>query len=91
MYFRKVPRFITRLEPSLAGVSTEEDFIFERHRVDRFIVGPANECIKAIRKMHQELGMDYLILTFRFAKGPDHERHLECIRRFGAEVIPAFR
>ena len=91
MYFQKVPRFITRLEPSLAGVSKEEDFIFERHRVDRFIVGPADECIRAIRKMQAELGMDYLILTFRFAKGPDHERHLECIRRFGAEVIPAFR
>jgi hypothetical protein len=23
--------------------------------------------------------------------GPDHESHLENIRRFGAEVIPAFR
>jgi len=91
MYFKAVPRFITRLEPTLAGVGKEEDFVFERHRVDRFIVGPAEECIEAIRKMHRELGMDYLIITFRFAKGPDHERHLECIRRFGAEVIPAFR
>jgi len=91
MYFQKVPRFITRLEPSLAGVSKEEDFIFERHRVDRFIVGPADECIRSIRQMQAELGMDYLILTFRFAKGPGHERHLECIRRFGREVIPAFR
>jgi len=90
MYFQKVPRFITRLEPGLAGVKTEEDFIFERHRVDRFVVGPAKECIETIQRMHEELGMDYLILTFRFAKGPDHERHLECLRRFGAEVIPAF-
>jgi alkanesulfonate monooxygenase SsuD/methylene tetrahydromethanopterin reductase-like flavin-dependent oxidoreductase (luciferase family) len=91
MYFQKVPRFITELEPSLAGIEGEEDFIFERHRIDRFVVGPAGECIKAIERMRDELAMDYLILTFRFANGPDHERHLECIRRFGAEVIPAFR
>ncbi len=91
MYFQKVPRFITALEPSLAGVRGEEDFIFEHHRIDRFVVGPASECIAAIEKMQAELGMDYLILTFRFANGPDHQRHLECIRRFGAEVIPAFR
>jgi len=91
MYFQKVPRFITELEPSLAGVKSEEDFKFDQHRVDRFVVGPADECIAAVRKMEQELDMDYLVLTFRFALGPDHEKHLECIRRFGAEVIPAFR
>ena len=91
MYFQKVPRFITQLEPSLAGVHGEEDFHFERHRIDRFIVGPADTCIGTIRKMQEELGMDYLVLTFRFANGPSHERHLDCIRRFGAEVIPAFR
>jgi len=91
MYFQKVPRFITRLEPSLAGVRSEADFSFERHRIDRFVVGPAEECIKAIQKMREELDMDYLILTFRFATGPDHDSHIECIRRFGAEVIPAFR
>ena len=91
MYFQKVPRFITELEPSLAGVQGEEDFKFDQHRIDRFVVGPADECIAAIQKMERELGMDYLILTFRFALGPDHEKHIECIRRFGAEVIPAFR
>jgi alkanesulfonate monooxygenase SsuD/methylene tetrahydromethanopterin reductase-like flavin-dependent oxidoreductase (luciferase family) len=91
MYFQKIPRFITELEPTLAGVECEEDFSFESHRIDRFVVGPAQECIRSIRRMEQELGMDYLILTFRFALGPDHEAHLDCIRRFGAEVIPAFR
>lgn len=90
MYFQKVPRFITGLEPSLSDVTDEHDFKFEQHRIDRFVVGPADECISSIRKMQEELGMDYLILTFRFALGPDHARHLECIRRFGAEVIPAF-
>jgi alkanesulfonate monooxygenase SsuD/methylene tetrahydromethanopterin reductase-like flavin-dependent oxidoreductase (luciferase family) len=91
MYFQKVPRFITELEPSLADVTGEQDFEFQRHRIDHFVVGPADECIRSIRKMQEELDMDYLILTFRFALGPDHESHLENIRRFGAEVIPAFR
>ncbi len=91
MYFQKVPRFITELEPTLTDVEREEDFVFERHRIDRFIVGPADECIAAIRRMQEELAMDYLIITFRFAYGPEHEHHLDCIRRFGAEVIPAFR
>jgi hypothetical protein len=41
--------------------------------------------------MRAAIGMDYLILSFRMASGPEHERELECIRRFGAEVITAFR
>ena len=91
MYFQKVPRFIKELEPSLADITGEQDFEFQQHRIDRFVVGPADECISSIKKMQAELDMDYLILTFRFALGPDHESHLENIRRFGAEVIPAFR
>jgi len=70
-------------------VQSETDFEFEQHRVKRFIVDPAKGCIANIRNMKKELDMDYLSLTFRFALGPDHERHLECIRRFAAEVIPA--
>ena len=35
--------------------------------------------------------MDYLIMSFREAHGPSHEEELECIRRFGQEVIPAVR
>ena len=46
MYFQKVPRFITALEPGLAGVTNEHDFKFEQHRIDRFVVGPADECIR---------------------------------------------
>jgi hypothetical protein len=35
--------------------------------------------------------MDYLIMSFRMAAGPAHDLELECIRRFGRDVIPAFR
>jgi alkanesulfonate monooxygenase SsuD/methylene tetrahydromethanopterin reductase-like flavin-dependent oxidoreductase (luciferase family) len=91
MYFQKVPRFIRALEPSIANAASADDFLFANHRVDRFVVGTPAECIASIRRMQQALGMDYLILTFRFATGPDHASHLDCIRRFGAEVLPAFR
>jgi|TARA_Y100000031_G_scaffold127450_1_gene145125 alkanesulfonate monooxygenase SsuD/methylene tetrahydromethanopterin reductase-like flavin-dependent oxidoreductase (luciferase family) len=91
MYFKEVPRFIASLEPTLQNVHSEEDFTFENHHIDRLIVGTPQECIATIRRMQKEIGMDYLILTFRYATGPDHESHLECIRRFGEEVIPAFR
>jgi hypothetical protein len=32
-----------------------------------------------------------MILSFRVAAGPSFEEELKCIRRFGADVIPAFK
>jgi len=90
-YFSQIPRFVASMEPSLAEIRREEDFLFDRHRRDRFVVGNAGDCIEVIHRMAEQIGMDYLIMTFRMATGPDHERELECIRRFGAEVIPACR
>ena len=90
-YFQKIPRFIVEFEPLLADVKSEEDFSFQHHLIDRFVVGPAERCIAAIEEMQKEIGMDYLIMSFRMAHGPDHKLELECIRRFGKEVIPAFR
>jgi len=90
-YFRQIPRFVAELEPGLAGVTAEQDFDFGRHRIDRFVAGTAADCLETVRRMHEAIGMDYLILTFRMAHGPDHGREIECIRRFGAEVIGPFR
>jgi hypothetical protein len=30
-------------------------------------------------------------MSFRVAAGPSFEQELACLRRFGAEVIPAFK
>jgi alkanesulfonate monooxygenase SsuD/methylene tetrahydromethanopterin reductase-like flavin-dependent oxidoreductase (luciferase family) len=90
-YFRQIPRFVAELEPGIADIRHEEDFDFGRHRVDRFVVGTAADCIDTIQRMHEAIGMDYLILSFRMAHGPDHEREIECLRRFGAEVIGPLR
>jgi alkanesulfonate monooxygenase SsuD/methylene tetrahydromethanopterin reductase-like flavin-dependent oxidoreductase (luciferase family) len=58
---------------------------------DRLVVGSPDDCIAAISELRDALRMDYLIMSFRMAAGPAHEQELECIRRFGRDVIPAFR
>lgn len=78
-------------EPFLQDVTKEEDFRFDRHRIDRLIVGSPDDCIASIRAFQEAIDPAYLIMSFRMAGGPDHEQELECIRRFGREVIPAFR
>jgi alkanesulfonate monooxygenase SsuD/methylene tetrahydromethanopterin reductase-like flavin-dependent oxidoreductase (luciferase family) len=90
-YFKEVPRWVADREPFLQDVTEEDDFKFDRHRIDRLIVGSPDDCIASIRAFREAIDPDYLILTFRMAAGPDHQRELECIRRFGSEVIPAFR
>lgn len=86
-YFQKVPRWVADLEPTLAGVETEDDFKFENHRLDRLIVGSPEECLASIRAFKEAIDMDYLITSFRLPTGPVHEDELECIRRWGRDVI----
>lgn len=90
-YFQQVPRWVADREPFLADVHSESDFEFDKHRIDRLVVGSPADCIASIQKFRDRLDMDYLIMSFRMAAGPDHAEELECIRRFGREVIPAFR
>ena len=82
---------LTKKVRGTSGFIKEEDFTFAQHHINRLVVGSPEDCIATIRSMQETLEMDYLIMTFRFATGPDHESHLECLRRFGKEVIPAFQ
>lgn len=88
-YFSEIPRLIRELEPTLEGVDREEDLHFDRHRQDRLVVGSPADCIATIERMRERLDFDYLIIIFRMASGPQFDRELECIKRFGREVIPA--
>lgn len=90
-YFKQIPRWVADREPFLANVTQESDFRFSEHRIDRLVAGSPDDCIAAVQKFQQALGMDYLIMSFRMAAGPSHEEELRCIRRFGRDVIPAFR
>jgi alkanesulfonate monooxygenase SsuD/methylene tetrahydromethanopterin reductase-like flavin-dependent oxidoreductase (luciferase family) len=90
-YFKQVPRWVLDREPLLANIKTEDDFKFDSHRRDRLVVGSPHDCIEQIKSYQEIMDLDYLILSFRVASGPTHEQELECLRRFGAEVIPAFK
>jgi alkanesulfonate monooxygenase SsuD/methylene tetrahydromethanopterin reductase-like flavin-dependent oxidoreductase (luciferase family) len=90
-YFKQIPRWVADREPFLADVREESDFQFGKHRIDRLVAGTPDDCIDAIKKFSEAINMDYLIMSFRMAAGPDHEEELRCIRRFGRDVIPAFR
>jgi alkanesulfonate monooxygenase SsuD/methylene tetrahydromethanopterin reductase-like flavin-dependent oxidoreductase (luciferase family) len=90
-YFKQVPRWVLDKEPFLADVKGEEDFHFDKHRLQRLVVGSPEDCIEQIREYEEMIDPEYMILSFRVASGPSHEQELECLRRFGAEVIPAFK
>jgi alkanesulfonate monooxygenase SsuD/methylene tetrahydromethanopterin reductase-like flavin-dependent oxidoreductase (luciferase family) len=90
-YFSQIPRWVLDHEPLLQGVEKEEDFRFENHRIDRLIVGSPEDCIQGIRAFQEAVGNEYLIMSFRVAHGPSHEKELECIERFGREVIGPYR
>ena len=90
-YFQTAPRTVAERDPVLASIAAEADLDFERHRVERLIVGSPEECVAQIRELDRALDMDYLIMRLRMPSGPGFDEELACIRRFGGEVIPAFR
>lgn len=91
-YFSTLPRFTgERTGPTFDGITSAQDLDFDRHRENRLIVGSPGDCIAQIRQFADEIHPDYLIMTFRVSHGPAFAREIECIRRFGAEVIPTFR
>jgi alkanesulfonate monooxygenase SsuD/methylene tetrahydromethanopterin reductase-like flavin-dependent oxidoreductase (luciferase family) len=91
-YFQQVPRWVADREPFLQDIHAEEDFDFHRHRQDRMIVGSPDDCVEQLKKFDDELDdLDYVFMRFRVASGPSHEKELECLRRFGRDVIPRLR
>jgi alkanesulfonate monooxygenase SsuD/methylene tetrahydromethanopterin reductase-like flavin-dependent oxidoreductase (luciferase family) len=87
-----LPRFTgERDAPAFRALRSPEDIDFDQHRRDRLIVGSPEDCIEQIQRFQEALRVDYLVMTFRVAHGPSAEHELESIRRFGSEVIPAFR
>jgi alkanesulfonate monooxygenase SsuD/methylene tetrahydromethanopterin reductase-like flavin-dependent oxidoreductase (luciferase family) len=69
---------------------TEADFTIDKLR-KYLVLGSPKECIEQIHMWTEVAGADYLIMRFRLPMGPAPERVLECIRQFGAEVIPHFK
>ena len=66
---------------------SEADFTVEKLK-KYLVMGSPQECIEQIEMWTEVVGADYLIMRFRLPMGPAPERVVECIRQFGAEVIP---
>lgn len=90
-FYVNMDRFWKEKEPALDGVDSEAALDFETYRRDRLLVGSPDEVIAMIEKFRDVMGHDYTVCAFRFANGPSFEREIECVRRFAADVIPAFR
>ncbi|WP_121744868.1 LLM class flavin-dependent oxidoreductase [Natronorubrum halophilum] len=55
---------------------------------EKFVLGSPDECIERLRT-YRDLGVDHVVVRVQFP-GQPQETTLECLERFGDEVIPAF-
>lgn len=87
----QMDRYLLEREPVVQGFASESDMCFEAYSADRLFVGSPEQVIASIERFAEMMRTDYTILALRMASGPSFEQELECIRRIGREVIPAFR
>jgi probable F420-dependent oxidoreductase len=83
-------RFNTEWEPWLRTLG-EDEWTFDRIAPDRLIAGSPDEVVDEIQRYQETVGCDHLVLSLRHPIGPDHDQVMECIRRFGEEVLPRIR
>jgi probable F420-dependent oxidoreductase len=69
---------------------SEADFTIDKLR-HYLVMGSPEDCLEQLAIWTEAAGADYVIMRFRLPMGPAPERVLDCIRQFGAEVIPRFR
>ena len=75
-----------RWDKVLAGRRWEE-LPFDELIRDRMIVGDPDHCRSEIARWVDRTSAEYFLLRFSHASGPPPEMVLECIERFGREVI----
>ena len=72
----------------LKGITSEEQWTFERAQKDRLIIGSPEHCREQLQMWQKAIRPDCLIVRMRLADGPDHKRVLDAIRMFGDRVLP---
>lgn len=78
------------LLPPNPAFQSEADFTIDKLR-KYMVLGSPQDCIEQIEMWTRAIDADYLIMRFRLPMGPKPDAVLECIQRFGADVIPHFR
>ena len=53
------------------------------------VMGEPQQCIEHLERLHEELGVDYVVFCCRLSTGPSLEETREQILRFGEEVVAA--
>ncbi len=72
----------------IKGITSEDQWTFERAQTDRFIAGTPEHCREQLQMWQKEIQADYLILRMRHPGGPDHNRVVAAIKMFGEKVLP---
>lgn len=68
---------------------TEDDLSIE-NLSEHMVIGSPADCIEALEEYEEKYDIDYVVMRFRMPEGPTRDKELECIGRFGEEVIPHF-
>jgi alkanesulfonate monooxygenase SsuD/methylene tetrahydromethanopterin reductase-like flavin-dependent oxidoreductase (luciferase family) len=87
-HFATVARFYLR-KGQLAGhpdFSSEADLTPER-LAPHLVMGTAEQCRERLERLHEERGVDYVMLCCRLTTGPSFEATREQILRMGEEVV----
>ena len=64
-----------------------EDDITPEKCAKHLVMGTPQQCIEQFERFHEEYGVDYFNIRFRFPTGPSIEETKEQIQRFGEEVV----
>ncbi len=72
--------------PRNPGFRSPEDVTVERV-APHAVMGTAEQCAEHLGRLHEELGVDYVVFCCRLSTGPSAEEAREQILRFGEEVV----
>ena len=87
-HFLPAARFYLRTG-QLAGhpeFASEADVTVER-LAPHLVLGTPQDCVQRLQQLHEERGVDYVVLCCRLATGPSAEATREQIARLGEEVV----
>ncbi len=71
------------------GIRSRADVTLDRLRRS-LVIGTPADCREALEMYRDLYRVDYVVMRFRMPLGPSWEAVLDCMRLFGAEVLPHF-
>lgn len=72
----------------LPGVTDASQITLEQFVKDRFIYGTPDECATTLKRFRDDVGIDQMLLIFRYPTGPSHPEVVKAMRLFSSEVMP---